>query len=328
MNNLDAKAGTIFNIQRPSFRIGTTQIKHEDPSQKFTNKRNGLGNHDITRRNFDASEIRPRIIDFEKLQAIDLETQGVKIQLGERTIEELFKTKVGDTTDTKWIEEKDRLTADYKARGMSTQEIERELEVNKPLGREQRKVTSSQNIGQSNLSVADKIQEIKQEVVDGRAESRLQQATLTGQLTLIFANTQVIENFTKLQLIDLSRTVARLNIPRNYQQMGFPRFVDVAYYTANQGVINLFIFSNVADDKNLDLDKPVYNFAGAGKQTTGLPSVKLTTMISALGRQGNDRRYLDLGRRGLISKAQLISVVKVLAKEWDNPDVSVDPANR
>ena len=336
MNNLKPRqAGTIFNIQRPSFRLGTVQTKSEDKGNDLTkiNRRNGLGNYDITRTNFESSEIRPRLAgDFDKLQAIDIETQGAKIQLSDKTIQELFKTKIGDQTDSQWLDEKARLTATYITRGMTPQEIERELEVNKPLGREQRKITSNQNIGQSSLSVVDKIQEIKQEVVDGRAESRAQQALLIGQLALIFADTQVVVNFTRQQLVDLSQTVSKLNLPRNHKQIGLgPRYVDNSYYKAHKGLVNLFIFSNITSDPNyndtdLNYKTPVYNFSADEK--TGLPAIEFGSMMSALKKIGKNRRYLDLERRGIIDKKQLITIVKGLNKGWDNDDVSVDVANR
>ena len=118
------------------------------------NRRNGQGNYDLQRHNAIASNIRPRFAgDFDKLQAIDLELQGAKIQLSDKTIEEMFSTKVGDKTDTQWLTERNRLIASYTAKGFTAEQIDRELEVNKPLGREQRKVSSKQNIGQSSLSV-------------------------------------------------------------------------------------------------------------------------------------------------------------------------------
>lgn len=338
MENLKTKAGTIFNIQRPSFRLGTTKtqsvvVKPTD-LQKI-NKRSGLGNYDITRRNFEASEIRPRIAgDFDKLQAIDIETQGAKIQLSDKTIEELFKTKVGDKTDTQWLAEKARLTALYTARGMTMQQIERELEVNKPLGREQRKITSNQNIGQSSLSLVDKLEEIKHEVEDGRAESRAQQAVLTAQLALIFADTQAISQLSQQQFQGLAQTVARLNLPRNHKQIGLePRYVDIAYYNANQGLVNLFLFSNITSDPNygvgIDFNRPIYNFAG---QANGIPAMAFTSAITAMGRgivNGlNQRRYLDLDRRGLINHAQLMAAVNALPNQFANANVSIAPANR
>ena len=174
------------------------------------------------------------------------------------------------------------------------------------------------------------MEEIKQEVVDGRAESRAQQALLIGQLALIFADTQSLENFTRQQLVDLSQTVSRLNLPQNHKQIGLDkRYVDIDYYNANQGLVNLFIFSNVSSDPNynngLDYKTPVYNFAS--HPPGGLPAITFASMISGMSKN-KGRRYLDLGRRGIISQKELRTIVAGLNKNWDNDDVSVIPANR
>jgi hypothetical protein len=342
MQNLKPKAGgKIFNMDRPAFKSGVNNCNcgpQEPIDLKKLNKRNGLGNYNIERPAYEAPKIRARIAgDFDKLQAIDIETQGAKIQLSEKTIAELFKTKIGDKTDTKWLAEKARLTALYQTRGMTPQEIEREFEVNKPLGREQRKITTTQNIAQSSLTVADKIDEIKQEVVDGRGESRAQQAVLTGQLALIFADTQAITQFTQQQLNGLTQTVARLNVPKDRVQLGIiPRIIDIDYYNANRGIINLYIFSNITSDPNynngINYDLVVYNFAGGS--LTGLPGVNFTSMVSALDRNTlsangtPQRRYLDLDTRGLIGFRQLRAFIANIPNGFANPAISISVANQ
>ena len=175
------------------------------------------------------------------------------------------------------------------------------------------------------------MEEIKQEVVDGRAESRTQQALLIGQLALIFADTQTVVNFTRQQFIDLSQTLARLNISQNRKQIGLDkRYVDIAYYNANQGLVNLYIFSNIGSDPNynrgIDYQTPVYNFAT--RPGIGIPAIGFSSMITALGRPADRRRYLDLETRGMISQVQLRAIVAGLNKNWDNDEVSVDLANR
>ena len=305
MENILTKAGTIFNIQRPAFKSGQVlQIKQQgDTDISKINQRNGLGNYDISRRNFQLSEIKPRMAsDFDKIQALDIETQGVKIQLSDKTIQELFKTKIDDKTDTQWITEKAILIASYKLKGMPDDVIERELEVNKPLGREQRKVISNQNnIGNSsNLTIADKLQEIKQEVQDGRAESKVQQATLLGQIALILQNTKDLENLTTAQAIDLSKTLASLNISRSAKQLGIsPRYIDIAFYNANKGLINMFLFANIQNDPNfnrgIDYRSPIYNLA-----TQGSHFLQFTSLVTTLTRSKN-RFYLDLEERGVIN---------------------------
>lgn len=340
MQNLKPKAGgKIFNMDRPAYKAGISNCNcgpSEPIDLKKLNKRNGLGNYNIDRPAYEAPKIRPRIAgDFDKLQAIDIETQGAKIQLSDKTIAELFKTKVGDKTDSKWLAEKARLTALYQARGMTPLEIEREFEVNKPLGREQRKITTTQNIAQSSLTVADKIDEIKQEVADGRGESRAQQALLIGQLALIFADTQAITQFTRQQAVQLAQTINRLNVPQDYRQMGLAaRYIDINYYRANAGLINLYLFSSVATDPNyangagpLNYNTIVYNFVA---NPNGLPPIMFQSMITLMSQnaQRNPRRFFDLERRGIISKAELDAIVLALPNGWNNPAISVDVAYR
>jgi hypothetical protein len=51
-------------------------------------------------------------------------------------------------------------------------------------------------------------------------------------------------------------------------------------------------------------------------------------MITSMQRPGNDKRYLDLERRGLINRAQLTAIINGLANGWNNVNVSVQPQNR
>ena len=105
-----------------------------------------MGNRTIIRQNFDAVEIKPRAVpDFDGIRAIDIENNGTTIQLSDKTLGELFTSKVPDHTDLQWITEKNRIVAILTAQGMSKQEIEHELDINKPLGREQRKIKSTSN---------------------------------------------------------------------------------------------------------------------------------------------------------------------------------------
>ena len=73
----------------------------------------------------------------------------------------MFHVQLDDPTDVTWIAEKNRMVAEYKRRGLSDQDILRELDANKPLGREQRKVSKMQNFNMSNMTVAQKIEELK-----------------------------------------------------------------------------------------------------------------------------------------------------------------------
>lgn len=329
MDNLIKKEGTIFSISRPAFILGVSNINLIEKPPNIVNKRHGDGNYNITRNNFESSEIKPRMAgDFKRQEAQEAE-EGIKVQLSDKTIQDLFKIKVGDKTDTQWLAEKTRLEALYRLRGMTPDEITRELEVNKPLGREQRTITSNQNIAQSSLSLGDKINEIKQEVVDGRGESRAQQAALIGQLALILANTRGIMQFTGQQAQQLTDTLMRLNVPQSHQQLGLlPRYIDYEYYTQNAGLVNLYILSNALKDPNfpimLTLKKPVYNYAGF---LAGIPSISIEQLVAYMKRDVS-KRFLDLEERGIKSSDQMVAITNLLPNEWDDPSVSILPKNR
>ena len=300
------RGGQAFSLDRTSYRAGGN-INGQIKAQKIgPNRRHGLGNRDITRSSFTAPKIRSRAIDFDKLQAIDIETQGAKIQLSDKTISELFKTKIDDPQDIKWIAEKARLTAQFRAAGLTSQQIEIELNTNKPLGREQRKIVGKVNIGQSSVSMADKLNVLEDEVKEGRAESRLQQAQLIGQFAIVLADTNAINTLTNLQLTNLGQSLARIGVPTEHKRLGLiPRFADIVFYNANAGLINLLLFSKVKETPNTvqyNYDRMVLNFTGGDN---GLPAMTLRSAVSAMGRVGRGRRYLDLQEGGLISLVQL-----------------------
>ena len=80
--------------------------------------------------------------------------------------------------------------------------------------------------------------------------------------------------------------------------------------------------------KGINYDTPVYNFASKQSTAAGLPAMKFTSMITAMGVKAGGRRYLDFHRRGVINQTQLRSAVTQLQSGFANPDVSVLPAHR
>ena len=328
------KQGEPFEFKRPAFKAGVSYIETRQADNiDHINQRTGTGNRQIVRPAFNAPAIKPRqVIDFDKLQALDIEQAGQKVQLGENTLKAMFNIEVPDNQDTKWIEEKRRLTALFRRQGMTQEQIDRELQVNKPLGREQRTTTKKQNIGQSSLSMADKLKEIKEEVDAGNAQSRQQQAVLTGQIALILQDTQAIGALTQAQLQGLGQALARIGVPTNHKRLGLiPRFVDINFYNANAGMINLLLFSKVRETPNINAynyDRVCRNFVpGAGNPQTGLPAIKLTSMVGALG-NANNRRYLDLERGGVINLQQLRAFANADGGFQGNANFDIQPANQ
>jgi hypothetical protein len=328
---MKTRGGEAFKLIRPAFYAGVNTVEQNNIPSLPPQIRAGMGNNYITRNNFKSPPIRPRdAIDFDKLQAIDIETQGAKIQLSDKTIAEIFQTKIGDPQDLKWIEEKARLIARYQALGMNPQQIENELNVNKPLGREQRKIIGKVNIGQSTITMADKLNTLETEVKEGRAESRVQQAQLIGQFALVLADTNAISALSQLQLTNLGEALARVGVPTNHKALGLiPRFVDNDYYLANAGLINLLLFSKVREIPNTiqyNYDRMVKNFAA---NAGGLPAIKLSSMTASI-RQANlvNRRYIDLLAGGVITNRQLRGAAGADPGGFDGENFSVAMAFR
>jgi hypothetical protein len=326
----DHKRGRISGV-RPGFRAGAS-IVGIHAQELRPNFRNGVGNSTITRPNFMASKIMPRQhTDFDKLQAMDIANQGEKVRLSDETLERILTVNVPDPTDLRWIAERNRLEALYAARGMTAEQISREMTVNKPLGRQQRTIKQNRDqVDQATLTMGRKLEELQQEVKDGRAESRLQQAQIIGQFALVLADTNAIAGLTILQLTNLGRALARIGVPTNHKRLGLiPRFVDVAYYNQNAGLINLLLFSKVRESPNtaqFNYDLMVKNYAGNAEN--GLPAISLRSMISALGRPAQRRRYLDLLRGGVVSRRQLRAVSRVTQNGFDGPDFDIQLANQ
>jgi len=313
-------------LKRPAFLAGTVAPIQKRKPHLPPSKRGGFGNYDIERNNFVASDIKPRLgVDFDTLQSINI-GDAVKVELGQKSIQELIAVKIPDPQDIQWLAEKARLEAIYKAQGMSDKDIKRELEVNKPLGREQRTIKSTRNIGQAQLTTEQKLDELKQEIAEGRAENQRQQAHMIAQYAILMKDIKTISNLSQNQLADLGASFARLGVPVSHKKLGVePRFIDHKYYVSNAGMVNLLLFSKVReqpqDAKNYNYDLLVKNFAANTKD--GLPAVKLTTMIRSLQNKGDRRRFLDLQQGGLISKKQLLAVIKSYPQGLRDPDFAI-----
>jgi len=314
------KKGPVFSIDRPSFLADTDTVSPSAPVLRGNNRK-GIGNREIVRNNFEASKIMGRhLISFDKLAAIDLETEGIRIQLGSKTIKELFTIRIPDPQDVKWIAEKDSMVADFKAKGLSSEQILRELEVNKPIGREQRTL-SSRGPSQAVLSMSEKLSGIERAIKEGRAESRGQQAVMVGHIANIISATAKLEGMSKAQLVRLSKTIRRLDIPLSHREVGIkPRIADISYYRANEGIVNLYFLNQADRNKALDLNRPVLNYTSNKK---GLPGVKLTSMISAMAKTGKKRVFIDFGRAGVINRAQMLAIVSGIKGGFGSDFVSV-----
>ena len=111
------KPGTIFNIQRPSFKADeVAPINSKIVGKVLKSKRSGTGNYNIKRESFLAPDIMGRYtIDFDKLELQNLQQDGIKVRLGDKTLRDIFDIQIDDPTDMLWLAEKDRRLASAKS---------------------------------------------------------------------------------------------------------------------------------------------------------------------------------------------------------------------
>ena len=245
-----------FNIDRKAFKVGTI-YKQKQTAQCINdiNKRIGQGNQEIVRPSFMSPATHARLpVDFDKLQAMDIANFGQKVQLGEEQLTQLTMVDIPDPQDTQWIIEQNRLRKLFRSQGMNNNQIMQELEVNKPLGRGQRTINvPSKNIAlQQGLNFKSKLAEIKQEIDNGNANNRTQQATLVGQMSVMLQNQNAVRRLTSFELNSINQSLIRLEVPKDYRAVFSGNRViagDGRYFLNNKGVIAMFLMSNIPTDR-------------------------------------------------------------------------------
>jgi hypothetical protein len=128
------------------------------------NIRSGLGNNTLFRDSFRTpSVIGRQATDFALQELIDQQQQGIKVQLSDKTLNEMFQVATPDDKDVLWI-------AEYNRR-LGEGETKEQLKDFPPFGRAQRTIFKSINFGQG-VSLSQTL---------AQASSK----TITEQLTLI-----------------------------------------------------------------------------------------------------------------------------------------------
>ena len=293
----------IFQLKRPAFIADYEPdfykpIFAEDISNINQRHGNVYGNHDIQRpASLVETPLARMAVNFDKLQAIDLQNFGAKVQLSDKTLKQIFNIEIPDPLDTKWLDEKNRIVDNLKIRGFSDKDILNHLEANKPLGRPQRTNTQKGNIGNSVLSLSNKLSEILEEIRQGKGNSQKQRDELIGQLALSLNDTAEIRRLSDEGNNKLKGVVSTLNIPTDSKDLGLPdRFISNDDYQANKGLVNTHIL-NRAIDSGLNIMGPVVNEAG---EFLGLDEVE---------RELQNGKMLDIMNSVILSQDNLEGIV-------------------
>lgn len=288
--------GTKFAINRPSFKNGTDVLKDTANPLLPDYNRHGHGNRNIIRKEFLAPPIRGReVLNFERLQAEDLEQGGIKVQLGDKTIEKLFKIQVADKTDQSWIDEKNRRLAQG--------ETEAQILANPPFGRPQRKVSRNVNFAQQGLDITDKLETLQTAIVQGAGENKADLAQIAAQLALVVGNSDDMKQINAENEKQIQQILKRVSIPRDYRAAGFKhRLWSVDEYRKDSGLINLFLLSNLPLTR--DFERPVF------VKDTRNP-VAIHQIVNNLARNATldtPQKFLDLKDRLIISQREAMAL--------------------
>lgn len=299
-----SKGGQAFSLRRPAFRAGA--IEHDTHIKPLLpNSREGLGNRGITRSNFEAPSIRGReALNFERLQAQDISEGGIKVQLGDKTIEKLFKIQVDDPSDIEWITEKNRRLA----LGATPDE----LKNMPPLGRPQRKISQMRNIGQASDTMDDQIEVLKNAVLQGNADNRVEMAQLMASVAGLLGNLGNLRNITQTGMNNLRQVIARMNVPKHWRAAGFThRLFNWQQYQQQSGLINLFLLSNLGPDRTLEQSLITMPEAGAQNQNPTYRNLNnMRQLLNARGgAQARPGKFLDLQTKSAIPRSAAIALV-------------------
>jgi len=241
------RTGMSYPITRPGFRAGSDTITSPDVPRLRPNSRTGIGNRSIVRNNFLAPAVASRamrVVPFEKLQLQTLKDEGVKVALGDKTIEKIVNIQVDDPSDVEWL-------AEY-TRRKNLGESEEQLKVKPPLGRPQRKVKQSTLLEQKNLDFKDKLEQLTTAVNAGFATSNAEKARITSELALLVDRVRSLVNLTRDQYEQIIDITEKINFPKDWRAVSDERYLTRDKFLQNKGIILLYIL-NKAQNK----DRPI-----------------------------------------------------------------------
>ena len=268
------KTGHIHKINRPAFKYKEQKIPNAQVPMYVT-KRTGTGNYNIRRPNFKAEPIKPRNLNFEKMELLSLQDTGVPVSIGDETMDKLFAVQIADPSDGEWLIEVQRRK--------NAGETDAQIAANPPFRREQRTITKNINFATAGLKLEDKIELLKTAVMSNSVETQKELTDVITSITLILREVEQLSNNQTKAMGDI---VSRLNIPLDPFEAGLTERVYTAeeYIKNVTGLVNAYIYSR-ARRTGLDLDKPV-------EGENGKP-IKLSSLGTYLS-QGKGEVFFDV----------------------------------
>ena len=313
------KRGKPFSLERPRFEKGTSRAIVDESKRDFDiaklNKRSGLGNNTLLRDNFRTPDVLARqAVDFALQELLDRQQQGIKVQLGDKTLRDLFQVKTVDPSDFAWI-------AEYNRR-ISAGETKEQLAISPPFGREQRVMFKTVNFGSatslseaSALSITEQLTFIRDTITGGSSSS-----DLPNIMAKVLELTTKLDAFSNDNIIMLAEILAKSKVistdPKEFFASIVPyhRFWDAGQVQANFPMISTFLTNGAKD--------PLTPVTGLKKVVMSLKTMQIELAKGVRGvvwdSSGKEApkppyigyvTYLDIETKSLVTRDQVIEAV-------------------
>lgn len=319
------------------------------------NERKGRGNRLLERVNFMASDIKPRMhFSFDSLRTITYGEEG-SISGTTKGLNYKMSVKVPDPTDFDWLREKTRIigkppnmrtgrpaTGLYRAfQGLGNLRevealIERELEINPPLGRPQRTTNkmvnslSTNDIKDPNAALA----RLTRMVREGRTESYNERMRISREIANVLTSMPDFRTITNNNRDQLLLAIQRLSLPTNYKEYfgaNQKQIVGNAWLSQgnNTGLLYMYLLNGIGMDAILKPSTPLYNMYKINRNIWEPKDGKSTFAIDRhFLRLLNDSRpsvraYVDLHRRSIINRSVAKTILVNSTDAAGNIDISL-----
>ena len=309
------KKGKPFIIERPAFKKGTTMaiVDESKRTANLKNNRSGLGNNLIIRQSFETPNVAPRqATDYALQELIDRQQQGIKVQLSDKTLQDLFQVKTVDPQDFAWI-------AEYNRR-IAAGETKEQLAISPPFGREQRVMFKRVNFGSAtslsegtSLSISEELKLLRDAVTAGSASS-----DLVNILAKLLELTTKFDAFTNDNMIMLAEILAKTGAvdpdPKVYFGAGYHRFWDSNQVLDDLPKMIFFLSANVSNPKT-----PVRSISrtviGIKQMLINLAKGSRSDVFDSSGKPApkppyySYEQYLDVDSKILVTRDDVITAV-------------------
>ena len=281
------KSGYIHKINRPTFKYKEQKIANEYVGN-YVSKRTGTGNYNIRRPNFKAEVIRPRNLDFEKVELQSLADAGQKVALGDETIAKLFAVQIADPSDGEWLLEVQKRR--------DAGETDKQIASNPPFRRPQRTITKNINFATRGLRLEDKIELLQTAVISNSVETQKELKDVATAITLILAD---VTKLNISQTKTMGEIVNRLNLPKDPFEAGLEqRIYSLREYQDNIGLVNFYIYSRAFKEGGFKaLQNPIEGLGGN--------KIKLSTMLTNLQQSKSadkEELFLDVVNMSIVNR--------------------------